>query len=176
MATGANSLALGAGAQAGPANSVALGAGSVASEANTVSVGVPGGERRITNVAPGINLTDAVNVSQLIGVKDFAIRYTDQRLAQLRAELQHNINQVARNSYRGVAAVAALFGATVCPPPGKTSVNIGSGYYYGQAAVAATVAHKGKGGRWQAQAGVSTAVSGNNGANIVAAGGFGFIF
>ena len=44
---------------------VALGQGSIANLPNTVSVGAPGAERRITNVAAGVNPTDAVNVSQL---------------------------------------------------------------------------------------------------------------
>ena len=64
-ATGSLSAALGPNAVASAPNSVALGAGSVANVANTVSVGAPGGERRITNVAPGISQTDAVNVGQL---------------------------------------------------------------------------------------------------------------
>ncbi|WP_194270688.1 beta strand repeat-containing protein [Glaciimonas soli] len=49
-------------------NSVAIGANSVASEANTVSVGAVGSERKIVNVAAGVNTTDAVNVGQLSAV------------------------------------------------------------------------------------------------------------
>ncbi|MQR02495.1 ESPR-type extended signal peptide-containing protein [Glaciimonas soli] len=45
--------------------SVAIGANSVATEANTVSVGAVGSERKIVNVATGVNDTDAVNVGQL---------------------------------------------------------------------------------------------------------------
>jgi autotransporter adhesin len=56
---------MGAGASATAPNSIALGNGSLASSPNTLSVGSPGSERRITNVAPGIDPTDAVNVSQL---------------------------------------------------------------------------------------------------------------
>jgi hypothetical protein len=67
-ATGSLSAAIGPNATATAPNAVALGAGSVASLANTVSVGAPGGERRITNVAPGISQTDAVNVGQLQSV------------------------------------------------------------------------------------------------------------
>jgi hypothetical protein len=51
--------------ETGATGSVALGRGSVATEANTVSVGSVGNERRIVNLAPGVNPTDAVNVSQL---------------------------------------------------------------------------------------------------------------
>ncbi|MEM5386321.1 ESPR-type extended signal peptide-containing protein [Paraburkholderia phymatum] len=84
-ATGTNSSALGEGASATTTNSVALGYHSVANSATLatsgynpgsgtlsaaaaageVSIGTAGGERRITNVAAGLNGTDAVNVSQL---------------------------------------------------------------------------------------------------------------
>lgn len=86
VAAGATgSIALGAGAQATGANSVALGAGSVAgrgpltgyaalgltgpqTSAGEVSVGSAGAPRQITNVAAGIDPTDAVNAAQLAGV------------------------------------------------------------------------------------------------------------
>ncbi|MGN0858612.1 MAG: ESPR-type extended signal peptide-containing protein, partial [Stenotrophomonas sp.] len=54
--------------QAGAVGSVALGAGSIASRANTVSVGSAGAERQITNVAAGVQSTDAVNKAQLDAV------------------------------------------------------------------------------------------------------------
>lgn len=62
-------------------NSVALGAGSYASEPNTVSVGDVGSERRITNVAPGVNGTDAVNVSQLKNSQKDSERYAAAGIA-----------------------------------------------------------------------------------------------
>lgn len=62
--------AIGAEAWAYGGNSVALGAGSVADQPNTVSVGSAGNERRITNVAPGVYGTDAVNMSQLWDTHD----------------------------------------------------------------------------------------------------------
>jgi autotransporter adhesin len=56
-------------AAATAANSIALGSNSVASEPDTVSVGTgqPGGQRRITNVAPGHEQFDAVNYQQFSG-------------------------------------------------------------------------------------------------------------
>jgi autotransporter adhesin len=51
--------------QSAGTNAVAIGAGSVASAPNTVSFGTAGNERRLTNVAPGVNPTDAVNLNQL---------------------------------------------------------------------------------------------------------------
>lgn len=69
-AIGESTTAIGAGATAYGVGSVAIGAGSVATQDGTVSVGQPGYERRITNVAPGIYNTDAVNMGQLRSVDD----------------------------------------------------------------------------------------------------------
>ena len=63
------SVALGIGANANASGSVALGAYSIANEDNTVSIGRAGSERRIVNVADGINETDAATVGQLNAVK-----------------------------------------------------------------------------------------------------------
>jgi trimeric autotransporter adhesin len=64
-ASALNSTALGTQAVASGTNSVAIGRGSIATVADTVSFGITGGERRLTNVAAGINPTDGVNMSQL---------------------------------------------------------------------------------------------------------------
>ncbi|WP_314143748.1 YadA-like family protein [Buttiauxella noackiae] len=96
-AAGSASLALGSGASASTDNSVALGAGSTTSAAaltnpvyvpkganaadmkgtpsGEVSVGSAGSERRITNLAAGAALTDAVNVSQLKSLADESVQY-----------------------------------------------------------------------------------------------------
>jgi autotransporter adhesin len=117
VVSAANGTAIGKGATASAAGAVALGANSVADQANTVSVGAPGSERRITNVAAGVNPTDAVNMSQLNAV-------------------QSSVNNVARTAYSGVAAATAL---TMIPDVdvGKTiAVGIGGGSYQGYSAVA----------------------------------------
>ncbi|WP_236596659.1 YadA-like family protein [Paraburkholderia hiiakae] len=120
-ASGANSTAIGDKASATGNNSVALGANSVADEDNTVSVGSQGNERRITNVANGVNPTDAANMGQL--------------QSGLNA-LQSNVNSVARNAYGGVAAATAL---TMIPDvdQGKTiAVGVGTANFQGYQAVA----------------------------------------
>ncbi len=101
-----SSTALGNGAVATAANSVALGAGSVASEANTVSVGSVGDERRITNVALGINGTDAVNVNQL-----------KAGLGNLENQISGNLNK----AYAGTVAAMAAAGLRFDDRPGKYS-------------------------------------------------------
>ncbi|EMW7132840.1 YadA-like family protein [Escherichia coli] len=70
-----NGIAIGSNASANHANSIALGTGSVANEENTISVGSSTNQRRITNVAAGVNATDAVNVSQLKSSEAGGVRY-----------------------------------------------------------------------------------------------------
>jgi len=122
-ATGKNSTAIGQGAKATADNSVALGQGSVADEDNTVSVGRSSSNpnevinRRITNVAPGVKGTDAVNVNQLNEVKR-DLRKTDKKL---------------RGGIAGATAVANIPQVTVA---GSNMVGVGVGNYKGQSAVA----------------------------------------
>ncbi|WP_322080649.1 YadA-like family protein [Burkholderia cenocepacia] len=114
-------LGHGATVSSGAANSVALGSGSKATEANTVSFGSAGHERRLVNVADGINKTDAVNKGQL----DRAI-----------GGMQGQINDMSRNAYSGIAAATAL---TMIPgvDPGKTlSFGVAGASYKGYQAVA----------------------------------------
>ncbi|HEA4463463.1 TPA: trimeric autotransporter adhesin UpaG, partial [Escherichia coli] len=74
-AQGKDSVAIGSGSISAADNSVALGTGSVANEENTISVGSSTNQRRITNVAAGVNATDAVNVSQLKSSEAGGVRY-----------------------------------------------------------------------------------------------------
>ena len=67
-ATGLYAVAFGALATAPADYSVALGDHSIATRDNTVSVGSAGAERQITNVSAGTELTDAVNVAQLLAM------------------------------------------------------------------------------------------------------------
>ncbi|KVT09438.1 hypothetical protein WT24_15780 [Burkholderia sp. MSMB1078WGS] len=121
--TGEGATAIGSGANASGNQSVALGSGSVANEANTVSFGngTDDGNRRIVNIADGINANDATTKGQL----DRAV-----------GGLQGQINDVSRNAYSGIAAATAL---TMIPgvDPGKTlSFGVGGATYKGYQAVA----------------------------------------
>jgi trimeric autotransporter adhesin len=113
LASANDAVAIGASAQATASRAVAIGANSVANEANTVSVGSAGNERRITNVAPGIVGTDAVNLNQL--------------------------QDVSRIAYSGTAMSFAMSGA-VMPnlEPGEMGVGVGLGNYKGYSAVGFT--------------------------------------
>jgi trimeric autotransporter adhesin len=158
VASGNTSVAMGNNANASATNSVALGSGSIANQANTVSMGAAGSERRITNVAPGVGPTDAVNMSQFSG------------LASDVSALRSDISEVARQAYRGITGVAAL---TAGPPaiPGKTSVNLGVGAYRGYVAGAITAFHTTETGKMNFNGGVGI----NAGSPIYRAGvGFSF--
>ena len=99
---------------AGNDGAVVLGDGSTASGANTVSVGSANQTRRITNVAPGINGTDAVNVNQLTAGLASANVYTDTQVFDLR-----------RTTSYGIAGVTAM---TMIPDmDSKQNFSIGVG-------------------------------------------------
>lgn len=117
LASGNNSVALGANASAIASNAVALGANSIADQPNTVSVGAPGAERRITNVAPGVSPTDAVNVAQLQGV-------------------ELSVASVARIAYSGIAMVGALAGLPQVPSDKGVQLGAGISNYAGYVALA----------------------------------------
>ncbi|TDU23349.1 trimeric autotransporter adhesin, partial [Panacagrimonas perspica] len=112
-ATGEFGVAIGNNAQATAANSVALGNGSVADQANTVSVGSATNQRRITNVARGVDATDAVNMSQL-------------------GDVRHSVDKFRRDLSAGIASIAAM-SALPDPSVGKRfSVGVGAGTYDGE--------------------------------------------
>jgi autotransporter adhesin len=121
------STAIGSGAAATATNSVALGANSIANQPNTVSVGSPGAERRITNVAPGIFGTDAVNVNQLNSA------FT---------QLSTAITAVQREERRGIAATAAIASAPTPQRPGGTTFAMNGAVFHGQAGFGVAMTHR----------------------------------
>ncbi|WP_233471078.1 YadA family autotransporter adhesin [Paraburkholderia caribensis] len=167
-ATGHHATAMGSNAQASADNSVALGADSVADRENTVSIGSKGKERQITNVAAGTQGTDAVNVDQLnetvagavgnlpagMSAKD----YTDQRFNSM----QNTVNQVAKNSYAGVAAAMAMPNMTPSQP-GNTVVAAGAGSYKSGAALGVGATYRSRNSKWLVNGAVSVTSTGDAG-------------
>ena len=153
-ASGESSIAIGTHATANNLNSVALGAGSVTSEDNTVSIGTSRNKRRLTNLAAGVNDTDAVNVAQLkekadkadtlagygitdaytkteidgmLGGSNASVAGLNQRLEKTNAK----INKVGA----GAAALAALHPLDY-DPDDKLTFSAGMGNYAGENAAA----------------------------------------
>lgn len=135
QANAANATAIGAGAVASGANSVAIGNGSVASAANTVSVGSVGGERRITNVAAGINPTDAVNVSQLAGIAGGFQGQIGNLQSQV-SNLQNQVTDNLREARAGIALAMAAGALQFDQRPGKLSVAGSYGNFKGSSGLA----------------------------------------
>lgn len=113
-ATGNFSTAEGAFARAQGTGSVALGAGSEANRANSVSVGnsQTGLTRQITNVAPGTQGTDAVNVNQLDGTAANLHQQIESGAQQLQQQFAGEINGVHSYATREADSVGALSAAT----------------------------------------------------------------
>ena len=91
------------------------------SNVSLTSQGLNNGGNRITNVAPGVEATDAVNVSQL---------------NQVGAALHNRINNVAKGAYGGVASAGAMASLPQTYLPGKSMVAAGASHYRGESAVA----------------------------------------
>ena len=146
-------------------NSVALGAGSVATADNTVSVGTTVSERRIQNVANGVDGTDAVNYGQLQQSQADAIgqanAYTDQRFNMLK----NSLNQVATRADAAAAAAMAIGGLAQAMTPGKSMVTGGVGEWNGQTAYAFGLSHRMGDGHWIVKAGATISNYGTAGGN-----------
>ena len=76
IAFGEHAVAIGAGADAGAFGSVAIGKDSSAQVADTVSFGSDSLKRRLMNIAPGIDPSDAVTMAQMDGAFGAAPKYT----------------------------------------------------------------------------------------------------
>ena len=141
VANGNNSTAIGADSTANGAGSVALGYGSVANRADSVSVGnsATGLSRQITNVAPGTQPNDAVNLGQLT---------------------QYSATVGAVTSSLAEAAAQGAMN------PEANSVALASAIYDGQGAMAVSLQHR-FGSSWTAGVSVSTdGTAGNTAASV----------
>nr|WP_322107576.1 YadA-like family protein [Burkholderia anthina] len=140
-ASGDNSMAIGQGSSATGTGSVAIGQGSVATEANTVSFGngTAEGNRRLVNIADGINASDAATKGQL----DRAMESVDQRFN----DTNRAINDVAKNAYAGIAAAMAMPNMTPSQP-GKTVVAVGAANFKSGSAIAAGATYRSRNGNW----------------------------
>jgi hypothetical protein len=139
-------VALGHGALVTTANSVAIGTGSVANEDNSVSFGTIGHERRLTNVAAGINTTDAVNMSQFNALSSLV--YSGAIATQ-----QQINNAVARTDY---IEINSGEGSVKPRATGRNAIAIGSG------AVADSASAVAMGDGAQATGGKSVAIGAGN--------------
>lgn len=134
VATATLSTAVGPNASATAANAVAIGSGSTNTVANTVSFGSVGNERRLTNVAAGINSTDAVNVGQL----QSSVSGFQSQIGGLQTQVIDN----QREARRGIVAAVAVAPVLMPSAAGKTTVAVNTGFYRGESGVGIGVSHR----------------------------------
>ncbi len=133
VASAAGAQAYGAGATATAADSVVIGANSNdGGRSNVVSVGSDTQQRQITNVAPGSQGTDAVNVNQLTQVVQTALSGQQAQINSLGLQLQQT-DQMAK---QGIAAVGAMASIPQLDRDANFGVGIGTSTFLGQKAMA----------------------------------------
>lgn len=155
----------GASVTAAASNAVAIGADSIATQANSVSVGSAGNERLITNVAAGVDATDAVNVSQLQAAQSWAQSYTDQQTSAL----NNRITRLGQRADAGTAAAIAMTNIPQAYAPEQSALGAGVGSFRGQAAIAVGMSTVTPGGRWVLKASLSGTTQGDVGVGAGAA-------
>ena len=130
-----------------------------------MSVGSPGEECRITNLAAGVNGTDAVNMNQLAassaGSLEAANAYTDM----IAASLDFDIRETRKEARAGSAAALAAAGMPQPSDPGKSMIAMGVGTYRGRSAFAIGASHRVKSGKAVVKVGVTYDSSEHVGAN-----------
>jgi autotransporter adhesin len=165
-ASGNNSTAIGSGSTASGDNSVAIGAGSQATQANTVSVGSAGHERTITNVANGVNPTDAVNVSQLddalATAKNWSKDYVDQRLQGV----DQDLNRIGNRANAGIASAMAMASLPQAYQPNQSSAGVALGTFHGESGIAIGVSTITESGRYVFKLNATTNSRGDAGAGV----------
>ena len=113
--------------------------------------GLNNGGNRITNVAPGIDGTDAVNVSQL---------------KQLGGDINNQINKVDSDARAGVAQAMATAGLPQAYLPGKSMMAFASGRYRGEMGYAVGYSTISDGGNWVLKASASGNSRGSTGVTL----------
>ncbi len=98
------------------------------STTNELSVGSPSSPTRITNVAPGVNDTDAVNVSQLKGVQN--------NINQRFGDVYQKMDREHKDLRAGIAGAAALAGIPEVHVAGRSMIAAAASAYKSENAVA----------------------------------------
>jgi hypothetical protein len=143
-ASGLNSSSFGLGARSAGANSVAIGASSTdGGQSNVVSVGSNLSQRRIINVANGIDPNDAANIAQLDAVNSSLLGRVNMlgasvgnQIAALENRFTGRMNEISDNAYAGTAMVAAISGIPSLAGDKLFNLGIGFGNYLGESGVA----------------------------------------
>ncbi|WP_350657031.1 YadA-like family protein [Psychrobacter sp. S1-30-MNA-CIBAN-0213] len=129
------------------------------------SNGLDNGGNTITNVAAGVNPTDAVNVSQLDTV-DRAINGELVTIDRNVNNLGYRIGEVEDNANAGISAAMAMSSLPQAYIAGKSMVGGGIASYNGESAVAIGVSRVSDNGRWVMKINGTADTQGNAGGAI----------
>ncbi|MGE6331000.1 YadA family autotransporter adhesin, partial [Psychrobacter pacificensis] len=122
-----------------------------ASDVTLTASGLNNGGNTITNVAPGVNGTDAVNLNQL---KDLGYK------------INTKIDKVGDEANAGISSAMAMAALPQAYIPGKSMVTGGMATYNGQGAVAVGVSKLSDNGRWVLKISGSADTEGNAGGAV----------
>lgn len=120
--------------------------------------GINMNNNRITNVAPGIDGTDAVNVDQLTAVNN-----------NLQQQIDGNRRDIKRNRDRANAGIAAAMATAGLPQaylPGKSMVAAAGGVWRGESGFAIGVSTVSDNGKWVLKGSANTSSRGGAGGTI----------
>ena len=129
------------------------------------SNGLDNGGNTITNVAAGVNPTDAVNVSQL----DTIDRVINGELVNIDRNvnnLGYKIGEVEDNANAGISAAMAMSSLPQAYIAGKSMVGGGIASYNGESAVAIGVSRVSDNGRWVMKINGTADTQGNAGGAV----------
>lgn len=129
------------------------------------SSGLNNGGNRITNVADGIDPTDAVNVRQLDDIN----RQVDGQLATIDKNINnlgYRVDDVEDNANAGISAAMAMSSLPQAYLPGKSMIGGGIASYNGEGAVAIGVSRVSDNGRWVMKINGTADTQGNAGGAV----------
>ena len=162
-ATGQNSVALGSGANASATNGVAIGADSTADRDNSVSVGSAGNERQITNVAAATQGTDAVNFDQLNKSVSALTEGANAYTDQRYSELRSDLKKQDDTLSAGIAGAMAMASLPQPYSAGASMTSLAAANYRGQSAISFGFSRVSDNGRWVTKLQANTNTKGDAG-------------
>ncbi|WP_434986769.1 YadA-like family protein [Vreelandella zhaodongensis] len=131
---------------------------SIADGPSVTRDGIDAAGNAITNVAPGVNPGDAVNVGQM---NELGRRFENEIIS-----VHERIDRVERNANAGSASAIAASTVPQAWMPGKSMVGVGAGTYGGESAVSVGVSRLSDNGRWVIQGKVTGDSQSNFGAGV----------
>ncbi|MGY4877235.1 YadA-like family protein, partial [Vreelandella aquamarina] len=120
--------------------------------------GIDAGGQVITNVAPGVEAGDAVNVGQM--------NELGQRFQNEINNVHNRVDGVEKNANAGAASAIAASSVPQAWKSGESMVSVGAGTYGGESAVSVGVSRLSDNGRWIIQGKVTGDSQGNFGAGV----------